>query len=106
MTSGINHFVCACKQRDDSIIAYYDEDFKEVNLNFVTNCSEYNGDDSFYEPRYFYKRIWWRIITAIKLLFTGYAKFEGAWLVDKEDELEQFISYLNECHNQMKKGSK
>ena len=97
----MKHFPCSCRGREDTIIGYYDNEYKYLYLNFITRCSEYMKIDDYWKFRNYPKRLWWRLKNCFKLLFIGYAEFEGDWNIDKSDELKNLIDYLNECHQKM-----
>jgi len=57
--------------------------------------------DKYWKLRNYSKRVWWRLKNCFKLLFTGYAEFEGHWGVENPKELKNLIDYLTNCYNQM-----
>ena len=87
------------KNHDVTLEFEYDKDISEmIFLNMYANLewSSYWGDTNFFQ------RIWRRIKTAVKILFTGYIQFEESFIIRGEDHIDAFIEALNEGKYLMK----
>ncbi len=115
-------FMCDCHSRNHMLIAYHDsdEDFDEVYLSFMVSASDDVVDRyrwskrSWYRLAWiditnFFRRKWWRIKTALKVLFIGYVEMEDSWVPARlgydstngvafgYTELQNFIDWLQEA---------
>lgn len=96
----INEIInCQCYDRDHLLIAEYvkDSSIEELYFNFVVRAADYQYSFNIF------KRLWWRIKTALKVLFLGEIKMEDTFILmqkqigsSKENiELNKFINFLN-----------
>jgi len=115
-------FECDCHGREHIIIAYHssDKDCDEIYLNFQVHWRDSRADSwvsykhKWYKRSYrhlknWFRRKWWRIKTAIKILFFGWVDLEDSWIparmgFDNKDgiafgytELQAFIGWLSDA---------
>ena len=53
-----------------------------------------------------FKRIWKRIKCSIKVLFTGYVELEESFIIQGEEQINDFIKALEEGRAHIMKGNK
>lgn len=89
---------CACGDSDcDAIITFdFDKDCG-INITFYKTIRwcDYNHNI------WFFQRFWLRIKMAIQILFKGYIEFEGSFIIQNENHLNDFITALQEGKEKM-----
>ena len=121
-------FICDCHNREHIIMATHssDDEFDEVYLSFMVNASDdvadrYRWSKSSWRLAWiditnFFRRKWWRVKIALKVLFIGYVEMEDSWTparlgYDDTDgltfgytELQNFVDWLQEALMTSKKN--
>ncbi len=91
---------CSCKDHDLYIFVEKDKELNSINLEFDANI--YFIDESLIGKKgkdlyiTILKNIWLRIKKSFRLLFTGYLEMETTFIIDKEDQMKDFINALIE----------
>jgi hypothetical protein len=89
---------CDCRSPECDLILDLERDedgFVFLNLYKDLEWASYWGDDPWYT------RIWRRITCSIRVLFKGYIKVEGTFVM-REDQLDGFMKALKEGREQIK----
>lgn len=96
---------CSCGSGDDDLTIEFERDPKipdMIFLNFYKDLawSSHWGDSNFFN------RIWRRIKTSLKILFTGYIEVEESFVLQGEEHINSFIKALEEGKKFVKKDKR
>lgn len=91
---------CGCDDDDHmtTIVLEYHKDTDNIDLTFYQKMSI----DSYWGCDHWYQRIWKRIRTASKMLFTGWLEHDTTVLLKDRTHIESFIEALNEGKEKIK----
>ena len=114
----IGYFECACHDRDHLIIANHwhwedDKDIHEIDFEFVIKYGDWEANKDCYtdiswirehvlDVFNFFRRIKWRIKTALRILVIGHITYHGEWMAD-ENNFSEMRKWINQTHKIIKK---
>ena len=83
---------CGSHEHEVTIEVEIDKDINMVSINFYKNiawCSHWGSPN-------FFQRCWLKIKAVFKIIFTGYIELEEGFLMDSEEQIQDFINALEE----------
>jgi hypothetical protein len=94
--------ICDCGDCYLDLELEYDPECDLIELNLFKEISARDYDSSFN----IFKRFYWRIKTALKVLFKGVIYMDGSLIIQSEQHINDFIFALQEGQKKIKGFSK
>jgi len=94
--------ICECGNCDMDLELEYDPEINFIELYFFKDISALDYDYSWN----IFKRIYWRIKTALKILFKGRIYMDGSLTIRSEQHINDFIFALQEGQKKLKENIK
>ncbi len=92
---------CSCFAHDLHVRFEKDDKINQTTL--------YMEDKMYIEEPYssnIFKRLWWRIKIALKILFKGFYEFDYEFCFKGDKHVEEFMKYMNDAYEEMKGTTK